>query len=69
MDYGDLRELIWEARWDGVVMLAHALWAAVLANWWMGPLLVAVLVGSGAKGISRLVRYIGISYVRGSSSG
>ena len=66
-DWSQMRDLIWEARWDGLVMLAQALWINVLTHWWFGPLLVVVMLTASRKAWMRLIRYIGVAYVRGSS--
>lgn len=66
LDWTQLRDLLWEARWDGVVVLAQAIWTNVLTHWWFGPLLLVIAVTGTRKSWLRLLRYMGTAYVRGS---
>ena len=65
IDWSSLRDQIWEARWDSLVMLAQALWVNVLATWWFGPLLLLVVVLMGRKALLRLARFVGGTFLRG----
>ncbi len=67
IDWSQLRDMLWEARWDGLVTVAQAIWANVLAHWWCGPLLMAILLGLSRRAWVRLIRYVGITFVRGTS--
>ena len=67
-DWSQLRELVWEARWDGLVMLAQAIWSTVLTHWWFGPLLIVVALTATRRAWLGFLRYVGMSWVRGGSS-
>jgi hypothetical protein len=56
---------MWEGRWDAVVVVARALWTNVLDYWWSGPVLVVILLAVSRRAWFRLVRFIGVSFVRG----
>lgn len=64
----DLRDLIWEGRWDGIVMFAQALWTSVLTYWWVGPILVVIALTATRRAWLGLIRYVGMSWVRGGST-
>lgn len=59
---------MWEARWDGLVVLAQALWVNVIAYWWFGPMVLVVLLTLSRKVWLRLIREVGSAFVRGNSS-
>lgn len=60
-----LRGLVWEGRWDGIVMIWNALATNVMTYWWFGPLLLLIVVGSSGKAWMKLTRYVGLAYFRG----
>jgi hypothetical protein len=62
-DWSQLRDLIWEGRWDALVMIFHALVTDVMTYWWFGPLLVVILLTGTRKGWMRLLRYVGSTYI------
>jgi len=66
-DWSQLRELIWEARWEALVMFARAIVSAVAAHWWFGPLLLLVGATASRRAWLRLVRYIGLAFARSHS--
>jgi hypothetical protein len=68
LDWSQLRDLMWEARWDGLVVLAQALWSNVLTHWWFGPLLMAIALTATRRAWIGLLRYVGMSWARGGSS-
>ena len=45
-----LRELLWDARWDAVVMFSNAVVTNVGIHWWLAPLLIFI----GAAASSRV---------------
>lgn len=55
--------LLWQGRWDGLVMLWQAIIADVQTFWWFGPLLVVLIVAAGRKGVVRLVAYLAKVFV------
>lgn len=65
IDWSLLRDQMWEARWDGLVVLGQALWTNVLAHWWFGALLLVILAMAGRKALLRLARFVGVTFVRG----
>lgn len=69
LDWLWLRDLIWEARWDGLVILAQAVWDTVMAHWWFGPLLIVIAVTCTRRAWVRLIRHVGITFIRGGQSG
>lgn len=66
IDWSQLRDMMWEARWDGLVIIGQALWTNVLTHWWFGPLLLLIIATLSRKAWMRLARYIGTTFVRGS---
>lgn len=65
VDWSQVRDLIWEARWDAIVMVGRALWVDIVSFWWFGPLLLIVLLAAGRKAWLRLIRFVGVTFVRG----
>lgn len=65
IDGSELRDLIWEARWDALGVIAQAVWTNVLTHWWFGPLLLVVLLTLTRKAWVRLLRQIGVTFIRG----
>lgn len=63
-DWSQLRDLMWEARWDAVVTIWQAIIANVVAHWWFGPLLVVIGVTVSRRAWLRLIRYIGVTFAR-----
>lgn len=68
IDWSDLRDRIWEERWNSLLLLWDGLWVAAAANWWVGPLFVVVVATLGRKKLSKLLREIGVTFVRGNAS-
>lgn len=68
LDWSQLRDLMWEARWDGLVVLAQAIWSNVLMHWWFGPLLAVLVITASRRAWLRLTRYVGVAFVRGGAS-
>ena len=54
----DWSHLMWQGRWDGLVMLWHGVMIDVQTIWWFGPVLVLLLIVGGRKGIIRLISYV-----------
>lgn len=52
----DWSHLIWEGRWQGLVIIWHAVVTDVRTLWWFGPLLVLGVVTAGKKRIFRFVK-------------
>jgi hypothetical protein len=48
-----------------MVIVAQAVWANVLIHWWFGPLLLVILLTMTRKAWLRLIRLIGVTFVRG----
>ncbi len=65
-DGSSLRDLVWEGRWDGVVMLAQGIWSNVLTHWWFGPLLAVLILTASSKALLRMAKFVGLAYIRGS---
>ena len=55
----DWMHVIWEGRWQAIVLFAHGLLYDLSTIWWFGPLLVLCALGLGTKGMLRLAKYIG----------
>lgn len=54
----DWLHLMWQGRWDGLVMIGHALVTDVQTIWWFGPLLLVIVIAAGRKGVLRLASYV-----------
>ena len=54
----DWMHLIWQGRWEALVMIWNAIATDVQTIWWFGPLLVILLILAGRKGIVRLTSYV-----------
>ena len=67
-DWSQLRDLMWEGRWDALVMVFNALATNVTPYWWFGPLLVLISVTASRRAWLRLLRYVGVTFARGYSS-
>lgn len=68
LDWSQLRELIWEARRDGLVIVFNALFTNVLTHWWFGPLLLVILLTLTGKSWFKVLRYVAGTFARGYSS-
>lgn len=68
IDWSQLRNLMWEGRWDALVMFYQAVVTNVNAHWWFGPLLLSILVTTTARAWIRILRYVGSAFARGNSS-
>jgi hypothetical protein len=64
IDAGDVRDLLIEARWDGLVILFRAVVAAVAAQPWLAVVVFFVAMTTTRKAWVRLLRYIGRSFYR-----
>jgi hypothetical protein len=56
IDWLQLRELMWEARWDAVVMIVQSILTNVASHWWFGPLMVFIGVAASRRAWLRLLR-------------
>ncbi|QHO70339.1 hypothetical protein BHD05_12465 [Marisediminicola antarctica] len=65
IDAGDLRDLMLQARWDGLVLVFQGIVAAVAERPWIAGVIVLVIVTASRKAWIRLLRYAGMSYYRG----
>lgn len=59
----DWSQLMWQGRWDGLVLIWNAIVTDVLTIWWFGPLLLILLFAAGRKGIFRLVSYVARAFM------
>lgn len=59
----DWSQLLWQGRWDGLVIIWNAVVIDVTAYWWFGPLLFVLLLAAGRKGIFRLATYVARVFV------
>lgn len=64
IDFDPIRDTMWQARWDGLVLIWQAIWASVLAHWWFGPVLLVALITAGRRKLLRLARGIGTAFLR-----
>ena len=67
-DWSQFRDLMWEGRWDALVMIFNALVTNVTTYWWFGPLLLVIFLTMTRKAWLRLLRYVGVTFARGYSS-
>ena len=54
----DWLHLIWQGRWDALVMIWHAIITDSLTFWWFGPLMLLMIIAIGRKGLLRLASQI-----------
>jgi hypothetical protein len=54
----DWSHLIWEGRWQALVIYWHALVTDARTLWWFGPLMVLVVVTAGKKRVLRVVKAV-----------
>lgn len=54
----DWIHVIWEGRWQAIVLFTHGILYDLRTFWWFGPLLVVCALGLGKKGIFRLAKYV-----------
>lgn len=64
IDFDPIRDAMWQARWDGFVLIWQAVWVSVLAHWWLGPVLLLALITAGRRKLLRLARGIGTAFLR-----
>ena len=64
----DWSHLMWQGRWDALVMTWNAVVHDVLTIWWFGPLLVILLIVGGRKGLFRFVSYVARVFVHSHGS-
>jgi len=65
IDAGELRDLMFQARWDGLVLLFQELVAAVAEQPWIAIVIALAIATASRKAWIRLLRYVGMSYYRG----
>ena len=68
IDAGELRDLMFQARWDGLVLVLQGVVSAVVEQPWIAAVIVLAIVTSTRKAWIRLLRYLGMSYYRGGMS-
>jgi hypothetical protein len=68
IDAGELRDLVFQARWDGLVLVFQGVVTAIAAQPWIAVVIVLVIVTASRKAWIRLLRYVGMSYYRGGMS-
>ncbi len=54
----DWIHLMWQGRWEALVMIWNAIVTDIQTIWWFGPLLIVLMIAAGRKGIVRLASYI-----------
>ena len=54
----DWAHMLWQGRWEGLVLVWNAIWTDVHTLWWFGPLLIVLVIAAGRKGILRLGAYV-----------
>ncbi len=62
IDVGWVLETWRAARWEAIVMIWNAIVADVIAYPWFAVVVAALVVSAGAKGLSKLARYVGGAY-------
>jgi hypothetical protein len=65
IDAGELRDLIFQARWDGLILVFQGVATAAAEQPWIAAVIVLVIVTASRKALIRLLRYVGMSYYRG----
>lgn len=64
IDGSELRDMMWDGRWDGIVMFAKGAWQASLVNPWMFVVWGLVLLSLICLGWMKLIRFVGGKFVR-----
>lgn len=54
----DWSHVLWQGRWEGLVLLWTAICTDAHEIWWFGPLLIVLVIAAGLKGILRLGAYV-----------
>jgi hypothetical protein len=54
----DWQQLIWDGRWLALEMLWNAVIVNVTAHWWVGPLLLVLVISAGRKALGRFSAYV-----------
>lgn len=54
----DWLHLMWQGRWEALVLIWHALVTDAQTFWWFGPLIIVVVIAGGRKGVLRLATYV-----------
>lgn len=63
-DWSQLRELMWDARWDAVVMFSNAVVTNVGIHWWFGPLFVLLGVTACRRVWLKGLRFVFVTFAR-----
>jgi hypothetical protein len=54
----DWSHMIWQGRWDALVLFWNAAVTDATTIWWFGPLLLILLISAGRKKLVRLMSYV-----------
>jgi len=65
IDWTQFRDLIWEGRWEAIVMMRDAMATNIMTHWWFGPILLVIAAIASRKAWLKLIRYVGLAYFRG----
>lgn len=68
-DYSEVLAAIWDGRWQGIEILAAAIWTSILTHWWVGPLLIVIGLTATKKAWKELLRYVGSTYIHSHTGG
>ena len=55
----DWSHVIWEGRWEALVILWRAILIDVRTVWWFGPLLLVMIATAKRKKLLRFATYVG----------
>ena len=54
----DWSQVMWQGRWEALVIIWNAIVTDVQSIWWFGPLLLLLLITASRKGLLRLGAYV-----------
>jgi len=63
MNWSSLRDMIWDARWDALVLIARSIWETSLDNPWMFGIWAIVLLTLTRRGWTRVITYAGKTFL------
>lgn len=64
-DAWEMLSMMRQGVWQGVELLLVGIVQAALTYWWVGPILVVLLISAGRKKLLRLARFVGGAWLRG----
>lgn len=63
IDWSQLREMIWQARWDAVVAIAQGMWFDMIHYPWMIAIFGLIALTLTRRAWWRLVKFVGGAFI------